>query len=949
MTDANLICEIKKRSPDISDTDCYCDACRQLCYKRSKGKEVSTPMAKKKVRPPVAHADTNVCLVQEYNNPLNLSPCDGKMHALEQTVFTSGQVASCFGVVDSNFTTVDKHVCHRHYCVMYKDVSCPTIAMCAACNIHIKQGDRLRRCSALKDFEVASVVLSQVKHNLTITKDTILCNTCYMLAYNDRNLVTLDSIEKEIVNDDYDEGNVDKPCDALKYVYLFVIKSFKSNEGFLLKEIYDLYTDKIKGDAQSQIKTPQWLLSALLSRFGKLIVTDVISSDTGNAIPKCGTLISYKKMDYKKAYHLMLSKMRFAKQRESHESYKPFHDHSNENARISSTDIDTMAYHVSTYLNQKLYDQAKQMNEFYLSDLDRVCNFRYDKVMQACDPIVWNFFSNLTCNSTEKKFVDNLDFDWKKDHLVFPNSDTKHGRQRLQQRVNSILNLQFILNNNFNYPLHIIIANCIKRLSGGSSKLLGMMNNCGVCTSEDTLERFLELVSRDKKMKGFEEFLSNRAFAIASCDNIDILLANAMVAYLKDRSWHGTSIMAQQPKPLAEKWSSMGESLEGQHEIENESSTHDKVPNIDIGDDESTDDCLESSEPPVKKAKVCKPRVRRSLAPTYNYLTDDKFLFDKPAYKTFIPDQLPSNFNHTVEELSEAGRLSEDVFLYVLERYIATLDDTNTLLPGMKCKFAMENGTERERSSFFYMSILDEKADCLMTMKHVLEIIHKRFEISKSLNHLIVVGDAKTFEYIMKLKDQYGKELEWLIPYPGDWHVLKNFQEVLIKIFWDAGLKDIAKVVHRGGLGKVQSCSIFKRTHRLLIQVYEALYLHQLQSFLKQRDGSLTYSNEDILAKITETVNSLSSDDDTHGDGDCFPNIDVFVEKQNALKSKLIPDLHQEFKNYSCEMSTKFKTFKFWNSFLKRDCFAYIQLWSVIRSGNWNLRLSASTNMTSIE
>ena len=35
--------------------------------------------------------------------------------------------------------------------------------------------------------------------------------------------------------------------------------------------------------------------------------------------------------------------------------------------------------------------------------------------------------------------------------------------------------------------------------------------------------------------------------------------------------------------------------------------------------------------------------------------------------------------------------------------------------------------------------------------------------------------------------------MNWLIPFPGDWHVCKNYQKVLRKIYWHAGLKDMAE------------------------------------------------------------------------------------------------------------------------------------------------------------
>ncbi len=35
---------------------------------------------------------------------------------------------------------------------------------------------------------------------------------------------------------------------------------------------------------------------------------------------------------------------------------------------------------------------------------------------------------------------------------------------------------------------------------------------------------------------------------------------------------------------------------------------------------------------------------------------------------------------------------------------------------------------------------------------------------------------------------EYGNHLKWLIPFPGDWHVLFNYQPVLMKAYSDAGL-----------------------------------------------------------------------------------------------------------------------------------------------------------------
>ena len=83
---------------------------------------------------------------------------------------------------------------------------------------------------------------------------------------------------------------------------------------------------------------------------------------------------------------------------------------------------------------------------------------------------------------------------------------------------------------------------------------------------------------------------------------------------------------------------------------------------------------------------------------------------------------------------------------------------------------------------------------------------------------------------VSEVKIEYGTSLAWVIPYLGDWHVLKNFQEVMMTIYWDAGLKEEPKINHKQEmLQRLQSCASFKMTHRFFMQVCESIYAYQLQ------------------------------------------------------------------------------------------------------------------------
>ena len=44
-----------------------------------------------------------------------------------------------------------------------------------------------------------------------------------------------------------------------------------------------------------------------------------------------------------------------------------------------------------------------------------------------------------------------------------------------------------------------------------------------------------------------------------------------------------------------------------------------------------------------------------------------------------------------------------------------------------------------------------------------LSFLYNVYEVNISINYLLVIGDAKTFELLRKLKDEYSQDLEWLI------------------------------------------------------------------------------------------------------------------------------------------------------------------------------------------
>ncbi|CAH1232408.1 Hypp454 [Branchiostoma lanceolatum] len=295
-----------------------------------------------------------------------------------------------------------------------------------------------------------------------------------------------------------------------------------------------------------------------------------------------------------------------------------------------------------------------------------------------------------------------------------------------------------------------------------------------------------------------------------------------------------------------------------------------------------------------------------------------------------------SDFTTSLEEVNAAGRCTGDIFVYMVERYCQREYHLNATIPSLKAKLAMEGNQDVQQSSIQFLDIFDLPCDNEDTMIHVLHQIATNMGIPEKRQSLILVGDGKTYDLLWKVKKKYPSEFSWAHLYMGDWHVLKNTQEVIMKIFWDSGLKEMAQETHGNGMcaTSIGLCKNFRGTHIFLMNVWEAMFQLQFDSFLKDTSQD---SKDELLQEVCQVLDTLKG-----YEGRCFEDISEtsFLVEQATLASRLKP-LAQEFLSWRKQASGKDDTFRFWDRFIHEEMMTYASLYLSIRKGDWSLRCHA--------
>ena len=246
------------------------------------------------------------------------------------------------------------------------------------------------------------------------------------------------------------------------------------------------------------------------------------------------------------------------------------------------------------------------------------------------------------------------------------------------------------------------------------------------------------------------------------------------------------------------------------------------------------------------------------------------------------------NLNPFKSLQSAVDTLNENLFSYV---FMKEAGGPDKLLVDLKtfCGMTLPSIPKVQCSIVVYLPVVYLYADSTEAMQAVVAKLHSEYGIRKTADYLVLVGDQKTYTCVCELKQQYGADLDWVILFIGDWHLLSNYQSVLMKVYYDAGLKDLAESSGRRGetLTFIKKCSSYKRTHQFLLQAWEAMYRQMFISFKCAKDSD-DDSVSDFLAAVK--ANMLECTKNMGESESCEP-LKEYLERTRHVHSKM----HKQF------------------------------------------------------
>ncbi|CAC5360384.1 unnamed protein product [Mytilus coruscus] len=565
-------------------------------------------------------------------------------------------------------------------------------------------------------------------------------------------------------------------------------------------------------------------------------------------------------------------------------------------------------------LKQMIKDCIKNLNfDFKTVDDAKLV----DIVKNSCPPDLWKFITSLTSSNKFKSAAEV--------YKTFENIDFK--------LINILFSLLFKFDKKKCNTFQLIISNIIDKFTTSSSDCINILNKFGLCVSKQTLERNRTMVVENKVNKPVDKIPST--LTIASIDNVNKRSSYAAVKSTDvHRGFYGTSDQQVEPKPQSislnpdEKLVVLPVSIDIKDTItlrsfnnfnhwQKLSSIADIYSSLNSGQTSVRYRRRTTKLPhyAIHNSKICTDLVDDMIKDSATCLSKN---VEKVSFDLI-------DFESTVSEKGAADSVSTVLFEFCFNKLLSLNGSNNIGKTNLQTFISEKNSNiPVETANVKYHSLLNEQADSKETLKTILDKLHQDFKIGRELKHLMMVGDGKTYDLLVKLKLELKDDLSWLLPFPGDWHILKNYQRMIMKLYLDAGLKELIELFHHGAVGAaVMQATNFDKTHHILMQVWEAFYLQQISAILKYaEENDLNDQSEKNYIKKVSFI---------------LQNQELSHDEKIQQHLDLMSYFSLQFRNLCCRLSEQNENWKFWHDFIHYHGFIYVSYFLSISSGNWHL------------
>ena len=612
-----------------------------------------------------------------------------------------------------------------------------------------------------------------------------------------------------------------------------LLTAVKRDEAMLLSKLYQAFCVKIQLDSSKypslfsteETHTPsrRWVLSRLHSIFGECLIM-VCKHD------RYGTLLFRNGCDLLKALSTALGK--------GTHCTCPVAECTSKSS--SSEGMHKQVDNVAAYLNERVHQQAKHMILSYQGKPNMYTTFDVSTHIELLDPILLQFIQKVTQSIRSKQrklFADQAEV-----------NQTKKMRQLFL-----LASLLFCTNTQCSMPFHTLVTEATL-CHGGTHELVKILNRIGAAASIDTSQRLAMQVVDSRKVNGILPELEKRALSIVSVDNIDILQPHAFISCTDaTRSWHGTSVQCVQPLPTT----GLLQQEELTDQIEQPCSrkhpaTSPTASPIIVEKSKRRRRTL--TELPSPHSTVLIPQVPSHQRPCNTGLENSAYVV--PVQSVNLHD-----FNLNTSEKQSMNLLQGDLFKCMVLKHVA---HNSHHLPNLQSLIncVRKQSSSSEESKVVYVQISSERADSRPSLIALLGRMYTTFVVEQKQNWLLVVGDAKTYDIIKSIRMEYGDQMKWLIPWPGDWHILLNYQKAVMKVYGDAGLTNLGEITqHRSEtLTSLVQCTNFRRTHNFLVQSMEAFYRFFLSLYMKYKHDSTSTQQLSVEEEIQSVLGNLISE-----------------------------------------------------------------------------------------